>query len=78
MNLWISTDSKDSIATYSDVLAKYPSNSILAELEEKYDSDNISFRREFEAHAGPMFKINWYRIILDEAHAIKNVNSRSM
>ncbi|KAJ4857177.1 type III restriction enzyme, res subunit domain-containing protein [Trichoderma breve] len=65
------------IATYSDVLANYPSNGILAELEEKYDSDNISFRREFEAHAGAMFKIKWYRIILDEAHAIKNVNSRT-
>ncbi|PNP59013.1 hypothetical protein THARTR1_01261 [Trichoderma harzianum] len=65
------------IATYSDVLANYPSNGVLAELEEKYDSDNISFRREFEAHAGAMFKIKWYRIILDEAHAIKNVNSRT-
>ncbi|KAL7961250.1 SNF2 family N-terminal domain-containing protein [Trichoderma compactum] len=65
------------IATYSDVLAKYPSNDVLAELEEKYDSDNISFHRQFEAHAGPMFKMKWYRIILDEAHAIKNVNSRT-
>ncbi|KAL5095047.1 hypothetical protein Trisim1_003652 [Trichoderma cf. simile WF8] len=60
-----------------EITAQYPNNRLLAELREKYDSDDISFRRAFDLHAGQMFKINWYRIILDEAHAIKNVNGRT-
>ncbi|KAL6796687.1 P-loop containing nucleoside triphosphate hydrolase protein [Trichoderma sp. SZMC 28012] len=65
------------ITTYSELIAQYPNNRVLAEWREKYDSDDISFRRAFDSHAGLMFKINWYRIILDEAHAIKNVNGRT-
>ncbi|EHK20841.1 uncharacterized protein TRIVIDRAFT_123065, partial [Trichoderma virens Gv29-8] len=60
-----------------EIISQFPSNSVLRELEEKYSSDDVSFRRELEARVGTIFGIKWYRIILDEAHAIKNVNSRT-
>ncbi|KAL9468468.1 hypothetical protein ACSS6W_010162 [Trichoderma asperelloides] len=49
----------------------------LKELAAKYGTDNISFHRELDKITGPLFRINWYRIILDEAHAIKNSESRT-
>lgn len=57
---------------------QYPENSVFQELAAKYGTDNISFHRELDKITGPLFRINWYRIILDEAHAIKNSESRSM
>lgn len=57
---------------------QYPENFVLQELAAKYGTDNISFHRELDKIMGPLFRINWYRIILDEAHAIKNYESRSM
>jgi SNF2 family DNA or RNA helicase len=27
--------------------------------------------------SGPLFKINWYRIVLDEAHIVRNRNTRA-
>ncbi|UKZ82626.1 hypothetical protein TrVFT333_010419 [Trichoderma virens FT-333] len=62
---------------FIEIISQFPSNSVLRELEEKYSSDDVSFRRELEARVGTIFGIKWYRIILDEAHAIKNVNSRT-
>lgn len=55
---------------------QYPDNTFLRKLEEKYGTD-ISYHRELDRVVGKLFRINWYRIILDEAHAIKNVDSRS-
>lgn len=56
---------------------QYPENTVLQKLAKKYGTDNISFHRELDKVVGQLFRINWYRIILDEAHAIKNSESRS-
>lgn len=56
---------------------QYPSNTFLRQLCEKYGTDDISYHRELDKVVGALFGINWYRIILDEGHAIKNVDSRS-
>ncbi|KAH8122154.1 SNF2 family N-terminal domain-containing protein [Trichoderma asperelloides] len=65
------------LATYKELLMQYPENSVFQELAAKYGTDNISFHRELDKITGPLFRINWYRIILDEAHAIKNSESRT-
>ncbi|ETR98668.1 hypothetical protein M419DRAFT_11701 [Trichoderma reesei RUT C-30] len=65
------------ITTYKELLSQYPSKSILDELQERFGSDVNSYERELQAKAGVLFKIKWYRVILDEAHAIKNVESRT-
>ncbi|PTB41698.1 hypothetical protein M441DRAFT_139468 [Trichoderma asperellum CBS 433.97] len=65
------------IATYKELIMQYPENFVLQELAAKYGTDNISFHRELDKIMGPLFRINWYRIILDEAHAIKNYESRT-
>ncbi|KAK4069128.1 hypothetical protein Trihar35433_5707 [Trichoderma harzianum] len=65
------------IVTYKEVFSQYPSDDVLRKLLEKYDSDDDSFRIELDKILGTVFRINWYRIILDEAHAIKNADSRT-
>ncbi|KAL7800231.1 P-loop containing nucleoside triphosphate hydrolase protein [Trichoderma ceciliae] len=65
------------ITTYKELISQYPDRLIIQRLKDKYSSDNISFNREFDKLIGLLFRIKWYRIILDEAHAIKNVNSRT-
>ncbi|KAK1242887.1 hypothetical protein MKX08_005699 [Trichoderma sp. CBMAI-0020] len=71
------TESLIVIATYKEVMMQYPDNTFLRELEEKYGTDDISYHRELDRVVGNLFRINWYRIILDEAHAIKNIDSRT-
>lgn len=55
----------------------YPGIAKVQEWKEKYEDDKVSFNREFSKAAGDIFKIDWYRIILDEAHQIKNVKAHS-
>ncbi|KAL6697301.1 SNF2 family N-terminal domain-containing protein [Trichoderma pleuroticola] len=65
------------IVTYKEVFSQYPSDDFLRKLLGKYDSDDDSFRIALDKILGNVFRINWYRIILDEAHAIKNADSRT-
>lgn len=66
------------IATYSQLTREFPDKVVLKKLAEKYGTDSISYYRERDKIMGPLFRINWYRIVLDEAHAIKNAESESM
>jgi hypothetical protein len=66
------------IATYSQLTKDYPNKTVLKKLAEKYGTDSTSYHRELDKIVGPLFRINWYRIILDEAHAIKNAESDGM
>lgn len=50
----------------------------IKKLRAKYGSDDISFGGEMSKLVGNLFRIDWYRIILDEAHAIRNYESASM
>ncbi|CAG9939553.1 unnamed protein product, partial [Clonostachys rosea f. rosea IK726] len=63
------------LATYRDIMHQHPGIAKVQEWKEKYEDDNVSFNREFSKAAGDLFKIDWYRIILDEAHQIKNVKA---
>lgn len=50
----------------------------IRKLREKYLSDSTSLKLEMDKLMGTLFHINWYRIILDEGHAIKNYDGASM
>ncbi|CAG9973293.1 unnamed protein product [Clonostachys byssicola] len=63
------------LATYRDIMNQHPGIAKVQEWKEKYEDDKVSFNREFSKAAGDLFKIDWYRIILDEAHQIKNVKA---
>ncbi|KAJ5310150.1 uncharacterized protein N7443_002611 [Penicillium atrosanguineum] len=65
------------LATYDDVRRSYPLSrvpkSLLAD-EEKAEW----WRNNFESQLGLMHKINWHRIVLDEAQAIRNKSVTSV
>lgn len=74
----------DSIASYNEVASQYPTKKSQNDLYEKLkgeglDADELEeqFEAEFSEAQGPLFKIPFWRIVLDEAHVIKNKYSRS-
>lgn len=38
--------------------------------------DNDTNRENYRSMAGVLYKVNWHRIVLDEAHCVKNKNTR--
>ncbi|KKP06853.1 hypothetical protein THAR02_01050 [Trichoderma harzianum] len=60
------------ITTYKELLSQYPNMTTIRKLREKYLGDSTSLRLQMDKLMGTLFHINWYRIILDEGHAIKN------
>ncbi|KAJ6119934.1 hypothetical protein N7523_004214 [Penicillium sp. IBT 18751x] len=64
------------LATYDDVRKSYPLSRMpncLQANEEKAEW----WRNNFESQLGLMHKINWHRIVLDEAQAIRNTSETS-
>ncbi|OLN95736.1 putative ATP-dependent helicase C17A2.12-like protein 2 [Colletotrichum chlorophyti] len=64
------------ITTFQELL-RYPSDSKLEALKTKCDKDGVDFEQAVKATAGPLFDIDWYRVVFDELHTIKNVNSQT-
>jgi len=56
----------------------YPSQANLEEAREHYGNDLDKYGEALGKSFGPLFKTKWYRVVLDEAHAIKNYRSKSM
>ncbi|ODA81102.1 hypothetical protein RJ55_04065 [Drechmeria coniospora] len=65
------------ITTYNELMNHYPSKRLLAELKAKYDTDNVSYNRAVGGQTKFLFKTKWYRVMLDEGHKIKSIQSRS-
>ena len=49
----------------------------MAAMELEYGNDKDGLRQELNAKLGPLYQAKWYRIILDEAHQIKNMGALS-
>ncbi|KEY66286.1 hypothetical protein S7711_02750 [Stachybotrys chartarum IBT 7711] len=60
------------ITTFSEVRRQGLSQEDLQELRDIHKGDLKSFRKASGNQLGDLFQIDWYRVILDEAHAIKN------
>lgn len=58
-------------------MRSYPSVDELQKLEEEFEDDEVKHTQAFRKILGDLFKIKWYRVVLDEAHQIKNHLTRS-
>lgn len=65
------------ITTYTELVAQFPGKKALQALKAKWAGDPAGFERALTYKLGKLFKVNWYRVILDEAHTIKNRTSCS-
>ncbi|KAI8620972.1 SNF2 family N-terminal domain-containing protein [Chytriomyces sp. MP71] len=66
------TKSKLTLREYDVVLTSYAMVTNERARREAYDANNILIQEEVKA--GPLFRARWYRVILDEAHYVKNRN----
>ena len=66
-----------SITTYREIRRQFPTPAAMEKLKNDCEGDNTSFQREVKAMQGELFKERWYRIILDEAHSIKDYTTTS-
>ncbi|KAI1735364.1 SNF2 family N-terminal domain-containing protein [Xylaria scruposa] len=63
------------LASYHEVSNQFPSKTLRAELQN--DCGTIEeWKEKFDDNVGPLFRIPFWRIILDEAHNIKNKDSQ--
>ncbi|KAJ5528708.1 hypothetical protein N7527_002101 [Penicillium freii] len=62
------------ITTYGQICSSYPK--LKPPVTIKSPEEEEAWREEeFDRRAGPFHKVEWHRIVLDEAHAIKNKDS---
>ncbi|KAM0336918.1 hypothetical protein ACHAPQ_003652 [Fusarium lateritium] len=64
------------ITTYHAIMSQLPKPKEIAALKEDCGEDQDRFERELNGLSGELLRVNWYRVILDEAHAIKNHEAR--
>lgn len=66
--------------SYNEVAKQYPTEKLKLKLLGKLQLEKIT-RQQYETELvgalGPLFRIPFWRIVLDEAHAIKNKDSHS-
>ncbi|CVL00828.1 related to protein RIS1 [Fusarium mangiferae] len=71
---WWST--KKVVVTHLNALrAQFPSKKEYQKLRAQWAGDESGFQQALSEQLGQLFKVNWYRIVLDEAHGIKNHSS---
>lgn len=73
----MSTTDYSRITTYGQVRKQWPSAERLALLKERYKGNQKALVKAVNRLKGPLFGAKWFRVVLDEAHEIKNRNSSS-
>ncbi|KAK2767339.1 DNA repair protein rad5 [Colletotrichum kahawae] len=58
-------------------LRQYPPEDELQKLDHEHGRNSKEYREALAEIAGAIFGVKWYRIILDEGHAVKNQNTLS-
>ncbi|KAI0816219.1 SNF2 family N-terminal domain-containing protein [Xylaria sp. FL0064] len=64
------------LVSCQEVIRQFPNQKLLARLKEKHP-DAQDFEEQYNGNLGMLFKINFWRIVLDEAHNIKNHDSQT-
>lgn len=65
------------ITTYAEVMNSFPFPDDEKQFEKLLEGDPDYYPTGYEEDIGDLHKITWYRIVLDEAHAMKNYQSRT-
>ncbi|KAK0372744.1 SNF2 family domain-containing protein [Colletotrichum limetticola] len=63
------------ITTYQELVLSLPSDQVMRKLKKDCE-EGEDFEKAFREVAGEVFSVRWYRVILDEAHEIKNTNTK--
>lgn len=58
-------------------MSQFPKKEVIQALRGQWAGDPAGFERALQQNLGLLFTINWYRVVLDEAHTIKNRTSSS-
>ncbi|PKK53858.1 hypothetical protein CI102_1309 [Trichoderma harzianum] len=66
------------LATYAQVRNSFPSQEVMESLHAQYADDQRWLRQEFKNRAKFLFRINWFRVILDEGHTATKWNGRTL
>lgn len=66
------------ITSYNELLQHYPSDNMVRKFMKKPDMTAADCEKYRPRCLGPLFHIRFYRLVLDEAHEIKNHTSRRM
>ncbi|EJT77926.1 hypothetical protein GGTG_03029 [Gaeumannomyces tritici R3-111a-1] len=74
INQW--SDADIVLVSYQEVARAYPSEEALRRIS-GMGLEGDEWRREMDKQLGQLYKVQFHRIVLDEAHAIKNINSRT-
>ncbi|KXH64373.1 SNF2 family domain-containing protein [Colletotrichum salicis] len=65
------------LTAYNELLTEFPKGEKLDEMRLTHANDPAAYKNEFQTLVGELFRVNWYRVILDEGHQIKNLEARN-
>lgn len=66
-----------SVTTYGEVAAAYPSDTVTKRLEKEHPDDEYRWAEAMDKERGDLFRVYFHRVVLDEAHLIKNRTTQS-
>ena len=68
----------NSLASYHEVTNAFPSDKKLRRIAGKKLDDDEEWREEYDKITGELFKHEFFRVVLDEGHAIRNYKTKSL
>ncbi|KAG7287136.1 hypothetical protein NEMBOFW57_006641 [Staphylotrichum longicolle] len=72
----MSANRPNSLVSYNEISNAFPSNTALKEIAGK-DLNEEEWLEEYDKLLGELFKIDFFRVVLDEGHAIRNHKTKT-